>query len=116
MKGLKVNKKVVLSATICLLIILVVVIICHKVLQKKKVDYGSDVATDDLIKFGDHSDNVKILQRFLNAKLIVNLGNRPEYNGETLNSLDVDGKFGSRTLCATRWWFKKDTVMLSEIQ
>lgn len=106
---MKVNKKVVLSAIACLLIVFVVVIICYRITTKK-------TTSNDLIKYGDYNENVKTLQRFLNAKLFVNPGNRPQYNGETLNSLVVDGKFGNRTLCVTRWWFKKDVVMLSEIQ
>ena len=118
MKGIKVNKKVVLSAIACLLIVLVVVIICYRIIKEKEVVFVSDSKTtsNDLIKYGDYNENVKTLQRFLNAKLFINPDNRPQYNGETLNSLVVDGKFGSRTLCATRWWFKKDAVMLSEIQ
>lgn len=120
MKGLKINKKIALSVVVCLLIVLIVFVVCYKITKttnNKELNNGE--YDDTVIQYGDKGESVKVLQQYLNAKITFyyfERGNRPQYNGKTLNSLDVDGVFGDRTLCATQWWFKKDTVMLSELQ
>lgn len=67
---------------------------------------------------GSRGENVKTLQRFLNERLVLApIENResPMYDGKLLDSLAVDGIFGSRTETACVWYFGKPSVKLSEI-
>ncbi len=83
-------------------------------------DRPSGTASEDaLLSYGSLGNAVKDLQSFLNAKLSFyahERGGRPMYQGKELSSLVVDGIFGAKTQCATKWWFGKDSVQPSEIQ
>ena len=74
---------------------------------------------DALLSYGSRGEAVKTLQGFLNAKLsfyAFERNGRPQYKGAELSSLKVDGIFGEKTQCATKWWFGKDSVKPSEIK
>lgn len=80
---------------------------------------GGTASEDALLSYGSRGEMVKDLQSFLNAKLSFyahERGGRPVYQGMELSSLVVDGIFGAKTQCATKWWFGKDSVKNSEIQ
>ncbi len=86
-----------------------------------EVDSETPNATleDELLSYGSRGEAVKTLQRFLNTKLGFyphERDGRPLYQGNELASLVVDGIFGAKTQCATKWWFGKDSVKPSEIK
>jgi len=81
---------------------------------------SSGVSDEDaLLSYGSRGAAVKDLQSFLNSRLAFyahERGGRPQYKGKELASLAVDGIFGEKTQCATKWWFGKDSVKPSEIK
>ena len=80
----------------------------------------NDAASEDaLLSYGSRGDAVKDLQSFLNSRLTFyahERGGRPQYKGPELTSLVVDGIFGEKTQCVTKWWFGKEAVKHSEIK
>mgnify|MGYP001771636252 CR=1 FL=1 len=112
---------------VCMLAIIGAVVLY--VLRTKEQPSGSDVDSDGsdgssledtaLLTYGSRGKKVEDLQSFLNAKLAFyshERGGRPVYKGNEISSLIVDGIFGAKTQCATKWWFGKDSVQTSEIQ
>lgn len=72
----------------------------------------------EILKLGSRGSDVRRLQTYLNERLVAMYylrGDQPKYNGETINSLAVDGIFGQKTLCVVRWEFNRDTVNVNEI-
>lgn len=109
---------------LCVCLVVIVLAVVGIVLIKKRESEAapieeSPVATDELLKRGDRGDNVRLLQQYLNSRLICRMiydKPTPTYNGSELLSLDVDGIFGPRTEAACVWWFDKSSVKLSEIE
>ena len=115
------NRKAVIW-TIAICIILIALVIGYYVWMRKKdvsdVTPDDGAASDGVLRYGSRGDEVETLQAWLNAKLAFyyyERGERPKYNGSTLNSLAVDGIFGPKTLCAVKWWFGKETVSIKEL-
>lgn len=80
------------------------------------VTAGNDSKTT-VLKRGSRGSEVSNLQTFLNAKIVfyyAEKGGRPVYNGTTINSLAVDGIFGSKTEAACKWWFGTPQVSTSQ--
>lgn len=122
---MKVSKTLIwANVAIAIVLIAVVAIYCYK--RNSEEEPLSGGGSDDdrsersaTIKYGDKGENVKSLQAYLNGKLTFSYferGARPIYNGSELHQLDVDGIFGSRTLCATKWWFGRESVTLSDLK
>lgn len=108
-----------IGALILVLLVAVIIVVVKKKRQAQDEAQYAPILSDPVIKYGDRGDNVKLLQAYLNAKLIhyADLkGGRPTYNGSVINALDVDGIYGKRTQCVTNWWFGKEQILLSEIQ
>lgn len=117
----KFNKKAVIW-TVAICIILVAIVIVYYAWTRKKGASGvvaiDDAGADEVLSYGSRGADVETLQAYLNAKITFyyfERGERPVYNGRTLNSLVVDGIFGPKTLCATKWWFGKETISKSEL-
>lgn len=117
----KFNKKAVIW-TIAISVVLVAIAVGYYIWVRKKSGSNSSVSIDGLddgiLRYGSRGADVEILQGYLNAKLTFyyyERGERPIYNGSTLYSLVVDGIFGSKTLCAVKWWFGKETVSKNEL-
>lgn len=86
--------------------------------QSGKVTEHASVTASGVIKYGDRGENVKKLQEYLNRKLTSMYylrGGKPLYGLTTIDRLDVDGIFGAKTLCVTKWCFNKESVKLSEL-
>lgn len=118
------NNKIVVGSVIAFAIIAIAVAVALYVTKKKKksttiVDGISlEEIKDETLSYGSRGDGVKALQAWLNAKLTFysfEKGGRPKYNGKELSSLSVDGIFGDKTLCVTKWWFGKETVKTTEL-
>lgn len=115
------KKAVVWTAVICA--ILIITVIAYYIYVRKKgtgVSYVTlpNSSNDTVLKYGSRGEDVKTLQRWLNAKIVfyyADRGSRPIYNGQTINSLVVDGIFGVKTQAAVKWWFNKDSVTLNEL-
>ncbi len=130
---MKANRKIVLAiaAALCLAIIAAVVIYVvrkERAENQMTLDSVTGDITDgngnlissgsDVLSYGSRGANVKRLQEYLNGQLAAMYylrGEKPQYNGTTIDQLVVDGIFGPKTLCVTRWCFNKDSVSLSEI-
>ena len=109
---------------LCVCLVVVVLALVGIIMIKKKEPEATPIeespaVADDLLKRGDRGDNVRLLQQYLNSRLICRMiydKPTPTYNNKELLSLDVDGIFGPRTEAACVWWFGKSTVKLSEIE
>jgi len=117
----KLNKKAVIW-TIAISVVLIAIVVGYYVWVRKKSVSNSNVGLggldDGVLRYGSRGADVETLQAYLNAKLTFyyyERGERPTYNGSTLNSLVVDGIFGAKTLCAVKWWFGKETVSKNEL-
>lgn len=121
---MKVSKTLIwANVAIALVLIAVIVIYCYKRKNDEETLPGGDSEgrgeSAATIKYGDTGESVKSLQAYLNGKLIFfyfEKGSRPIYNGSELTQLDVDGIFGKRTLCATKWWFGRESVTLNDLK
>ena len=117
------KKAFIIAAAIALALLIGAIIYYVKqsntVMDGVLADIPDGTPAKDVIQYGDRGENVKDLQRFLNAKLTFfyyERGTRPTYNGSTINSLVVDGIFGKQTEVVTQWWFGKKYVAISEIK
>lgn len=118
----KVANKYVTWGVVASFILVIIAAVVYFVYATKKSSAPSDDDSEEagasLLSYGSHGEDVKALQSFLNAKIAFfshERDGRPVYRGETINSLVVDGIFGARTQCATKWWFNKDSVNISEL-
>lgn len=113
----KINNRTVIW-TIAICVILIAIVVGYYVWTRRKSASSVTPTDDDVLRLGSRGADVETLQAYLNAKLTFyyfERGERPTYNGSTLNSLVVDGIFGAKTLCAVKWWFGKETVSKNEL-
>lgn len=111
-----------ITLCVCLIVVVLAVVGIFFIRKKEQKLPSADktsVTAEEMLKLGDRGDNVRLLQQFLNARLICRMiydKPTPTYNDKELLSLDVDGIFGPRTEAACIWWFGRSTVKLSELE
>ena len=123
MKAVVKNKKAV-AWVVVICSLLVVAVVVYYILARRSASKSNIIqalptdSANTVLKYGSRGEDVKTLQRWLNAKIVFffdERGGRPVYQNTTLHSLTVDGIFGAKTQAAVTWWFGKDSVTLKEL-
>lgn len=125
----KTNKKIVLIVLVALLLIAFIVT-GYVIIRRKQAERSgsadstgsatgaagtSSSAAASTLQYGSRGDEVKRLQQFLNAQLVMLVWRGlPTYNGKEISKLDEDGIFGARTLAVVKWYFNSTSVRTNQ--